>query len=91
MDDTLQTFTNGHVAQHPVDQLGIGVGVPRLLVGRATGNQEAARASGVPAWSASHSPEGLVDDLPHWQVPRLVARAWPGGGGLAESCEHWNT
>ena len=43
--DTLRTFANGRVAQHPVDPLGIGVGVPRLLVGRATGNQEA----GVPA------------------------------------------
>ena len=43
-DDTLRTFANGRVAQHPVDPLGIGVGVPRLLVGRATGNQEAARA-----------------------------------------------
>ena len=43
-DDTLRTFAKGSVAQHPVDPLGIGVGVPRLLVGRATGNQEAARA-----------------------------------------------
>ena len=48
-DDTLRTFANGRVAQHPVDPLGIGVGVPRLLLGRATGNQEAARASVVPA------------------------------------------
>ena len=47
MGDTLQTFANGRVAQHPVDPLGLGVGVPRLLVGRITGNQEAARASGV--------------------------------------------
>ena len=43
--DTLLTFASGRVAQHPVYPLGIGVGVPRLLVGRATGNQEA----GVPA------------------------------------------
>ena len=69
-DDTLRTFANGRVAQHPVDPLGIGVGVPRLLVGRATGNQEAARASGVPhLTSQTTAPEGLVDDLPHRQVP----------------------
>ena len=43
--DTLLTFANSRVAQHPVDPLGIRVGVPRLLVGRATGNQEAARTS----------------------------------------------
>ena len=30
--DTLRTFANGRVAQHPVDSLGVGVGVPRLLV-----------------------------------------------------------
>ena len=30
MDDTLQTFANGRVAQHPVDPLEIGVGFPRL-------------------------------------------------------------
>ena len=49
--DTLQTFANGRVAQHPVDPYGVGVGVPIQLVGRATvtGNEEAARASGVPA------------------------------------------
>ena len=48
-DHTLRTFANGRVAQHHVDPLGIAVGVPRLLVGRATSNQEAARASVVPA------------------------------------------
>ena len=47
-DDTLLTFANGRVAQHTVDPLGTGVGVPRLLVGRANNHQEAARASGVP-------------------------------------------
>ena len=47
--DTLRTIANGRVAQHPADPLGLGVGVPRLLEGRATGNQEAAQASGVPA------------------------------------------
>ena len=46
-DNTLLTFANGRVAQHPVDPLGLGVGVP--MVDRATGNQEAARVSGVPA------------------------------------------
>ena len=83
-DDTLRTFANERVAQHPVDPLGIGVGVPRLLVGRATGNQEAARACGVPrlraqrAWSMTF----------HSQITsRFVARAWPGGGGRVESCE----
>ena len=30
-DDTLRTFANGRVAQHPVDPLGIAVDVPRLL------------------------------------------------------------
>ena len=27
--DTLLAFANGRVAQHPVDPLGLGVGVPR--------------------------------------------------------------
>ena len=91
-DDTLRTFkfANGRVAQHPLTRLEVGVGVPRLLVGRASGNQEAAprRASGlgVRVSRLRVSAEGLVDDLPHWQVP---TRAWPGGGGTGrvESCE----
>ena len=83
-DDTLRTFANGRVAQHPVDPLGIGVGVPRLLVGRATGNQEAARASGVPRLTAQRAWSMTF----HSQITsRFVARAWPGGGGRAESSE----
>ena len=33
--DTLRTFANGRVAQHPVDPLGLGVGILSLLLGRA--------------------------------------------------------
>ena len=39
--DTLRTFANGLVAQRPVDPLGLGVGIPSLLVGRADHWQEA--------------------------------------------------
>ena len=85
-DDTLRTFANGRVAQHPVDPLGIGVGVPRLMVGLATGNQEAARApesrpdqrlTAQRAWSMTC----LIGRFNSQITSRFVARAWPGGGG----------
>ena len=78
-DDTLQTFANGRVAQHPVDPLGIGVGVPRLLVDRATGTQEAARASGVPRLTAQRgwSMTCLTGRFHSQITSRFVARAWP--------------
>ena len=78
-DDTLQTFANGRVAQHPVDPLGIGGGVPRLLVDRATGTQEAARASGVPRLTAQRgwSMTCLTGRFHSQITSRFVARAWP--------------
>ena len=77
-DDTLRTFANGRVAQHPVDPLGIGVGVPRLLVDRATGTQEAARASGVPRLTAQRgwSMTCLTGRFHSQNTSRFVARAW---------------
>ena len=80
--DTMRTLANGLVAQPPVDPLGLGVGVPRLLVGRATGNHQAARASGVTgtaqrAWSMT-----CLTGRFHSQIDStFVARAWPGGCG----------
>ena len=49
-------FANNLVAQHPVDPLGLGVGVPSLVVGRAY--QEAGACC-----SDSHCPGRLVRSL----------------------------
>ena len=59
---TKRTLANDRVAQHAVDPLGIGVGVPRLLADRATGNQpedseEAARPVRSPGLIRSGVPD----------------------------------
>ena len=78
--DTLRTFAKGRVAQHPVDLLGLGVGILSLLLGLAITRplvhlDQLLTVEG--AWSMACLTGKFCSQI----TSRFVARAWPGPGG----------